>query len=99
MVCSGVSVAEQKTTARAMITKAAHIGPTRHDFEVRGIVQRYTVIWELNVVRWWHDGLEAIGVAFPSPVFEKVSQNYRRPTTVTRKKAERRRRKEMEAEG
>ena len=76
-------MAEQKTTARAIITKATHIGPVRRDFEVKGIAQRYTVIQELNIVRWWHDSAEAIGVAFPSPVFGKVSQNYRRPATET----------------
>lgn len=73
-------MAEHKTTPRAMITKITHIGPIRRDFEVRGIAQRYTVILELNIVRWWHVSAEAIGVAFPSLVFEKVSQNYRRPT-------------------
>ena len=39
------------------------------------------MIRELNIVRWWHVSAEAIGVAFPSPVFEKMSQDYRRPMT------------------
>ena len=76
-------MAEQKTTARAMITKTAHIGPIRRDFEVRGIAQRYTVIQELNIVRWWHVSAGAVGVAFPGLVFEKVSQNCRRATAET----------------
>ena len=74
-------MAEQETTARAMIAKTSHIVPIRRDFEVRGIAQRYTVIRELNIVRWWHDRAEAIGMAFPSRAFEEVSQNYRKPTT------------------
>ena len=73
-------MAEQETTARAMIAKATHIDPTRRDFEVRGMAQRYTVIRELNIVGGWHDRAEAIAMAFPGLVFEKVSQNYRRPT-------------------
>ena len=38
------------------------------------------MIRELNIVRWWHGRVEAIGMAFLSLVFEKVSQNYCRTT-------------------
>jgi hypothetical protein len=56
------------------------------------MAQIYTTIRELNVMRWWHDQMEAIGIPFPSLVLRRYRRRMVDRRRRSRKKCRVRRR-------